>query len=61
MAIAKAGDESPVLCRSWPRLRASPWQAARTPHPAPDDEGGGLLEPPTHEQDSMHQEEDQNR
>jgi hypothetical protein len=30
-------------------------------HPAPDDEGGGLLESPTQEQDSMHQEEDQNR
>ena len=30
--------------------------------PAPDDEGGGLLESPTHEQDSLHQEEErQNR
>jgi hypothetical protein len=25
--------------------------------PAPDDEGGGLLESPTHEQDALHEEE----
>jgi hypothetical protein len=27
-------------------------------HPAPDDEGGGALEAPTHEQDSLHEEEE---
>ena len=31
-------------------------------HPAPDDEGGGLLESPTHEQNALHEEENrQNR
>ena len=25
--------------------------------PAPDDEGGGVLESPTHEQDTLHEEE----
>jgi hypothetical protein len=27
-------------------------------HPAPDDEGGGLLESPTHEQDAVHETEE---
>jgi hypothetical protein len=27
-------------------------------HPAPDDEGGGVLDSPTHEADSMRQEEE---
>jgi hypothetical protein len=30
-------------------------------HPEANDEGGGLLESPTHEQDSMHQEEERHQ